>query len=196
MTTKLSNIAALALTAAFLATAPAARADEAQVKSLTFAYMDTKVRDWLEQADLLAAVRAANVANAALSQDDIDALDARWRDGDQTLIAPVLGGVASVALRKLCEGSRGIVTEMILMDNKGLNVGQCGPSSDYWQGDEAKYQKTFPMGPDTIFLDEIELDESSGHEQLQANITVTDPDTGDAIGALTVGIDAGFLLEQ
>jgi hypothetical protein len=52
------------------------------------------------------------------------------------------------------------------------------------------------MGPDTIFLDEIERDESSGHEQLQANITVTDPDTGDAIGALTVGIDAGFLLEQ
>ena len=42
------------------------------------------------------------------------------------------------------------------MDKFGLNVGQSSVTSDYWQGDEDKFQKTFAVGPDAVFIDEPE----------------------------------------
>lgn len=75
------------------------------------------------------------------------------------------------------------------MDAKGLNVGQSDVTSDYMQGDEDKWQKTYPVGPDAVFIDEVEFDDSSGQFQSQANATVTDPATGQAIGAITLGIN-------
>ena len=193
---KLKTLKLLAMAASFSAAGIASFANEAQIKLLTFTYMDTRVSAWIEDDALLATVRAANEARAGLSDDDVLALDQRWRDGDQSVIAPVMDGEASALLKALCDGSRGVVTELILMDALGLNVGQCGPSSDFWQGDEAKHQETYLEGPDAIFVDQIERDDSTGRDQLQASITVTDPETGEAIGALTVGLDAEFLLEE
>jgi hypothetical protein len=46
-----------------------------------------------------------------------------------------------------------MITEMFVMDAKGLNVGQSDVTSDYWQGDEAKWQKTYGAGPGVVFVD-------------------------------------------
>jgi uncharacterized phage infection (PIP) family protein YhgE len=35
-------------------------------------------------------------------------------------------------------------------DNKGLNVGQSDVTSDYWQGDEAKWKKSYKMGAGAV----------------------------------------------
>lgn len=193
---KLKSIRTLAIVATLAVAGGAASANEAQIKMLTFTYVDTRVSGWIKDEALVATVRAANEAHAGLGEADILALDQRWRNDDRSVIDPVMNGEASALLKALCDGSHGVVTELILMDRNGLNVGQCGPSSDYWQGDEAKYQATYLEGPDTIFVGEIEHDASTGRDQLQASITVTDPATGEAIGALTVGLDAGFLLEE
>ena len=87
-----------------------------------------------------------------------------------------------------------MITEVIVMDAKGLNVAASGATSDYWQGDEAKYQETYPKGPGAVHFGEVEFDESSQTYQAQISITVTDPDTGRPIGAMTVGVDAEVLL--
>ena len=74
------------------------------------------------------------------------------------------------------------------MDNKGLNVGQSDMTSDYMQGDEAKWQKTFSQGAGVMFIDEVEFDESSKAFQSQASVTIVD-ESGKPIGAITVGVN-------
>jgi hypothetical protein len=61
-------------------------------------------------------------------------------------------------------------------------------TSDYWQGDEAKWQKTFSMGPDAVFVDEIEKDESTQALQSQISVTIKDS-SGAAVGAITIGLN-------
>ena len=51
----------------------------------------------------------------------------------------------------------GFVTEVFVMDNKGLNVAQSAVTSDYWQGDEAKWQQTYLVGPDALHISEVEF---------------------------------------
>ena len=80
------------------------------------------------------------------------------------------------------------------MDNKGFNVGQSDPTSDYWQGDEDKWQKTYLAGPYAMFIDEIEMDESTQTFQSQLSLSIADPDTGQVIGVVTVGVDVDLLL--
>jgi len=78
-------------------------------------------------------------------------------------------------------------------DNRGLNVAASDATSDYWQGDEDKFTKVFPV-PDGVFISAVELDESTQRYQGQISMTLTDPQTGEALGTLTVGIDAESLL--
>ena len=67
-------------------------------------------------------------------------------------------------------------------------------TSDYWQGDDAKWQKTYQVGPHAVFVDEVEQDESTQRYQTQVSVSIADPVTGEVIGAVTIGIDAEGLL--
>jgi hypothetical protein len=91
------------------------------------------------------------------------------------------------------EESGGLFTEIFAMDAKGLNAAQSVVTSDYWQGDEAKFSESFGIGPDAVHLGEIEQDESTQTFQSQVSITITDPATGAPIGAITAGIDLASL---
>jgi hypothetical protein len=62
-----------------------------------------------------------------------------------------------------------------------------GKTSDYWQGDEAKFQKSFANGSGAVFVDEVEFDDSSQAYLVQISVPVLD--NGTAIGAITFGID-------
>jgi len=68
-------------------------------------------------------------------------------------------------------------------------VGQSNITSDYWQGDEAKFSRTFPRGPGTVFLDAAEWHQDSGTWRVQLNLTVADPRSRAAIGAATFEIN-------
>ena len=43
------------------------------------------------------------------------------------------------------------------MDAMGLNVAASDVTSDYWQGDEAKFKKTYAVGSGAIFIDELSV---------------------------------------
>ncbi|WP_211228880.1 hypothetical protein [Thalassobaculum salexigens] len=142
---------------------------------------------------VIEAVKAQNAETAGLSEAEIDALDKQWRAeaeaGSGPLIDKVLAGKLSAFLKEKKAASNGLYSEVFVMDAKGLNVGQSDVTSDYMQGDEDKWQKTYPVGPDAVFIDEVEFDDSSGQFQSQVNATVVDPATGQAIGAITIGIN-------
>ncbi len=149
------------------------------------------IKEWVQNPAVIDAVKAANAAHASLSQDDIDALDKKWRAGDAAVIDAVLHNDLSTYLSGVKDDGAGLYTEIFVMDDKGLNVGQSDKTSDYWQGDEAKWKETYLIGPDAIHLSDVEEDESSQTFQMQISLPVVDGDH--VIGAVTVGVDADML---
>ena len=129
---------------------------------------------------------------------EVEGLDQQWRSqtgaASQPMIEQVLNSALSQHLSGLKADQQGLVTEIFVMDNKGLNVGQSDVTSDYWQGDEAKWQKTYLAGPDAVFVDEVEQDESTQVFQSQISMAITDPTSGEVIGAITVGVNVDDLL--
>jgi hypothetical protein len=160
-------------------------------------FAEKTIQQWISDPAVIEAINAQNAKNAGLTQADIDALDKKWRAevsaGSHPMIDGVLGAPVSKKLAEFEQAAGGLVTEIFIMDDKGLNVAQSAITSDYWQGDEAKWQKTYSVGPGTIFIDEVEKDESTQTFQSQLSMTVTDPATGKAIGAITVGINVDQL---
>ncbi len=146
---------------------------------------------------IVAAIKAQNAKHAGLAQTEIDALDQAWRAevgaGDQPTIAPVLANDASAFLRGKRDESGGLFTEIFAMDAVGMNVAASDLTSDYWQGDEAKWSETYGAGAGSVHIGEVELDESTQSYQSQVSVTVVDPDTGEAIGAITFGVDVGLI---
>lgn len=162
------------------------------------AYMDTSVQPWASEQMIIDAINAQNAATAGYDAAQIEALDQAWRTevgaGSTPTIDPVLMNGTSQWLRSQVELMGGAVTEVFVMDMHGLNVAASDVTSDYWQGDEAKYQQTYLVGPGAVHMSEIEFDESSQSYQAQVSIAITDPATGKVIGAMTVGINADALM--
>jgi hypothetical protein len=150
----------------------------------------TAVKKLLAQPVTTISIGASNDAHAKIDQAGIDALDNEWKaeakSEKQPLIAEMLSSPLSNYLLYLQARSAGLYTEMFVMDDKGLNVGQSSVTSDYWQGDEGKFQKTFQAGADAVFIDEAEFNDDDKTWRAQLNFTLVDPESGKPIGAATV----------
>lgn len=159
--------------------------------------VNSKFRTWTSDPSLIDAIRAQNKANSGLTQSDIDALDKKWRAetsaSAKPMIDEMLGRPASKRLLGYKNGGEGLFTEIFVMDSRGLNVAQSDATSDYWQGDEAKWKKTFLVGPDAVFIDEVEFDDSTQTYQSQVSLAIADPENGAVIGSITIGVNVDLL---
>lgn len=182
----------IALMALIVSASPAPAAEHEYAGRMRKAFAEM-VKPWLADPALVAAIKDQGTRHAALTAPEIDKLDQQWRGeakkGGGPLVGDVLGRPLSKMLAEKKAAAKGAITELFLMDNKGLNVAQADITTDYMQGDEAKWQKTFLVGPTAVFIDEVDFDQSSGKFQAQYSATVVDPATGQAIGAITVGMD-------
>lgn len=154
---------------------------------------------WARNNDLVAAVQAQNEAHKNLDQTAIFEMDRTWRrEFNSDRAGPM---VSEMFARKLSNWlfvnqveSSGLITEVIVTDNKGVNVGVSGMTSDIWQGDEAKWIESFQKNADTPFISDVTFDQSTGFFQSQISMPVRDPDTGNAIGAITFGVNVQAFL--
>jgi len=194
MLTKLTA-AALALSMALASASQAQEKHEPKAR----AFAEASIKKWMADPIVIKAIKDQNAKHASLSQAEIDNLDKQWRAETKSAAKPkineVLGNPLSTYLKKIKAGSKGFVTEIFVMDNKGLNVGQSDVTSDYWQGDEAKWQKTYLAGPGVIFVDKVDKDESTQTFQTQISVSIADPATNAVIGAVTVGVDVEQLMD-
>jgi hypothetical protein len=162
------------------------------------AFLEADIRGWSHADEIVEAVRAQNAARAGMAEAEILALDAAWQAeigaAETPTIDPVLDNAAADFLRGRVGASGGRITEVFVVDALGLNVAASAVTSDFWQGDEAKFTETFPNGAAGIHFSEVELDESTQRYQAQISLTIVDPDSGEPIGAMTVGVDAEALL--
>lgn len=159
--------------------------------------IDTEIRNWAQSDEVIDAIKSQNKISATLSQADIDRQDKQWRDevkgGDKSLINAVLTNDLSNYLQGVKTSSHGKYTEIFVMDMMGLNVGQSDVTSDYWQGDEDKWQLTYGAGPKGVLIKDVDFDESTQTYQSQVSVAIVDPQSGKAIGAVTVGVNVEML---
>ena len=183
---------ALALVVTVLASSAAA----VDIDAVARDYVATRAAEWMANPALLTAIEAGNAAHAGLDAAAILALDGAWRaeigQPAQPTIQPVLENPASDALRAIIHSAGGTIAEIFVMDNRGLNVAMADTTSDYWQGDEAKFAETFPLGAGAIHAGEVDFDESSQAFEIQISFTFTDA-AGAPVGAMTVALNAEAL---
>jgi hypothetical protein len=157
------------------------------------------IRDWLANPVVELSINSQNKLRKDMTQEQIDAADLQWRAEreaeDQPLVAAILTNPLSSYLTQVQARSGGMFAEIFVMDAVGLNVGQSSITSDFWQGDEAKFQNTFPNGPDAVFIDEAEYSDGADAWLTQLNMTLSNSDR-EPIGAVTVEVNLNELARR
>ena len=161
------------------------------INSLVTPAVIEEMRKWIETDIVRISIGAQNERLQQQTQEQIDALDKQWvgerESDDKPLIAATLSNPLSVYLTRLQGKSLGLYAEIFVMDQNGLNVGQSSITGDFWQGDEAKFQKTFDVSGDALFIDEPEWDDENKIWRGQVSFTITD--NGESIGAVTMEVN-------
>ena len=167
-----------------------ANGHEGKIKS----YINSHIKNWLSSEELIAAVDQQNINHLDITSSEINRLDQRWRKeklrGGGSLISSVMGNELSAFLRGIKAASGGVITEIFVMDNVGLNVGQTNGTGDFMQGDEAKWKKTYKVSAGAVFIDAVEAED--GINISQVSLTVARPNKA-RLGAITIGINVDAL---
>jgi hypothetical protein len=152
-----------------------------------FAAEADKLRGLGQDPVLVAAVKEQNAKNVSL--ETIKRLDAQWTAGKaEALVKQTTTGPCSEHLRAFIAANP-TYGETFVMDSQGALVCATGKTSDYWQGDEAKFQQAWKSGAGAVFIDRPKFDDSAAGAIAQISVPVMDDDR--AIGAITVGIVVG-----
>ncbi len=174
------------------------------------------VAKWSNDPKLVEAIKASTTKNRKLSFDEVTMIDNQWKvakagvekekkaagwlksNTEESVEEHVKKGKAllkeaqdnevSKMLKAEMEKAepKGAVTEIFVMDGWGWNVGQTGGTSDYYQGDEGKWQKTFASG-DANEVEVLPIVEEDGVRYAHVSLPIKDGDKN--IGAVTVGVD-------
>jgi hypothetical protein len=138
-----------------------------------------------QDATLVSLVEAQNAKRVSLAK--IQEIDKQWiaEKGINAFMSGLLGNSASTRLLSLT-GQYGFILEAFVMDNQGALVGLTNKTSDYWQGDEAKFTDSYKGGTGAVHYGEPEFDESANATIVQISVPVSKG--GKAIGAITFGV--------
>ncbi len=139
---------------------------------------------------VVAAVRSQNGKQVPLQE--IQRIDKIWmatRGIDERMKALMENDCAK-ALKRIQQTHREIA-EAFVMDDRGANVCMTNKTSDYWQGDEAKWKEAFRGGQGGVLVDQPAFDESAQAYVAQVSVPVTSG--GRAIGAVTIGVNLEVL---
>jgi len=151
------------------------------------------IKEWSQKPVVLISLMAQNKDNQNRTMDHIKALDKIWRDQlqskNKTVIVSKNKNPLSGYLSYIQSNSGGLYTSISIMDEKGLNVAQSVTTEDYWQGDEAKYQKTYALGSDAIYIDKAVFHEETQTWRAEFSLTLTEKNDSKPLGAMTVEVN-------
>lgn len=150
-------------------------------------------------SDFMDGLFAAPGRRSHLSQGEIANLDAIWSQINHPehalLVAEVLNTPTAEQLRQVIKHSDGVIEELFLVNAQGLLVASSHMTTDYWQGDEAKFIQ-IEVDPDAAyFIDEVRYDQSSRHFLSQVSVPFRN-EQSELMGILVVGIDVERALSE
>jgi hypothetical protein len=181
--------AALARAAGPAAAAPGAAvafedaALPARQKELLARYA-SQVVGWASNEQLVRG--AQQQSSKPASSDRIRQIDAAWQRGEdpEGLATALADNECAQALRALVGGNRGF-GEAFVTDSRGAIVCMSRRTSDYWQGDEAKWTRSWAGGSGAVFISKVAHDDSTGLDLMHISVPIRAG--GRLVGVLTVG---------
>lgn len=146
---------------------------------------------WGRSQSLLDSLRRN--AGPTLQPAAISDLDQQWRNELESPRQPLIDSIRQLPASALLAGIQRqhapLFNELILTDQRGLIVGMSEVTSDYWQGDEAKFNNARTLKPDQLLIEPISYDASTQSFQVQVSAPLHDPQQRDFLGVLTLGIN-------
>ncbi|PTU73454.1 transporter substrate-binding domain-containing protein [Pseudomonas mangrovi] len=153
---------------------------------------------WGKHQLLLAALQEPR---PALEQDSIIALDRQWvaarEQGQSTLLGErIASHPASAYLRQVQQRYAPLFGEIFIADEQGLVVAMSQPTSDYWQGDEAKFLQTRGLAEGEAVIEALSYDASSQSFLVQLHLPLFDAGGRTRLGTLTIGMNIEAVFAQ
>jgi hypothetical protein len=159
-------------------------AEKASPKIIDLA--NSKLIKWGSDPVIVSAVKGENAKNKTL--DQIKEMDKKWMDtaGVDGFMKSLMESPCGKHLQTLQKTSP-YYAEIFVMDSQGANVCMSDKTSDYWQGDEAKFIESYKGGVGAVQFSDVGFDKSTQAYLVQVSVPVKD--AGKVIGAVTIGIN-------
>ena len=182
MTTRPILTAALAV---LLLSAAALGAQNMDVPKTLVSFVNDELIRFGSDPAVVKAVKEQNARGFSLAQ--IKAEDQRWINSDSIdgFMFDLMRNRCSYQLLNL-QLKHPYIVEAFVMDNQGALVGLTNKTSDYWQGDEAKFVESYQNGTGAVHYGDVEYDDSIGEIVVQVSVPVVSGSR--AIGAVTFGV--------
>jgi hypothetical protein len=135
---------------------------------------------------IVKAVRYENEKKKSLVQ--IKEMNEKWKatPGIADYMKAMMDSECGKHLKEI-QKTKSFYAELFVMDNLGANVCMSNKTSDYWQGDEAKFIRSYNKGEGAVHIGKVKFDDSTRAYLSQVSVPVRD--AGKVIGAVTIGID-------
>tara|TARA_B100002003_G_C13996995_1_gene481464 strand:+ start:65 stop:682 length:618 start_codon:yes stop_codon:yes gene_type:complete len=143
------------------------------------------INKWAQNPVLINSVIKQNQKNVPL--DEIIKIDKQWLAGEINNFAISLqkNRAGKLLYDHISQNSR-LYVEAFLCDEKGAVVAEYPKTTDYWQGDEEKFLKSYNSGKGQIDVGPLSFDDSTKTNSVQISIPVFDKKK--TIDVLIVGL--------
>lgn len=135
---------------------------------------------------------------------DVMTIDSKWQAlaplAMPEVAARILALPGSRALEAWQDSHKGLITEVMLINNMGTVAAMSRVTSDYWQGDEPKFQLAM-QGSETepgraLFISPIRYDPSTSRFQIDVSAPVLSGNGDPHEGVIVVGLDIESALNE
>ncbi|MFX3675456.1 MAG: hypothetical protein ACN6I6_00310 [bacterium] len=161
-------------------------ATPAQLKKMA----EKELMPLLQNKPIIDSVRAQNAK--AMSLKEIKAIDTKWvrTAGYDDFMRKLMANDCTAVLKKAMKRYNYIL-EAFIVDSQGAVVCMLDKTTDYWQGDEAKFTKAFNNGKGETFIDKVRFDESAQAYTSQISLPIMNDKK--VIGVGTFGVNVNLV---
>ena len=170
----------VSLVALFALSGPVEPTAAVRIKDTAYARV-ARAQAIAQDSSIHSAVAASNAR--AESPELVGRRDALWiANPRDPLRQEIVQAPCSARVREMVKYDP-FGVEAFVMNDRGTVVCSMVETPDYWQGDEAKWQRTFVDGKDS-FVEDLAFDPSSGKYAIQVSVPITE--AGKRTGAVTL----------
>jgi ABC-type amino acid transport substrate-binding protein len=150
--------------------------------------------DLFRELEALLPMAAAIEAGPEITNlSEILNLDAQWQalapQHHSEMARRVADQAASITMSGWQKSHESLVTEIMLTNRIGTLVAMSRLTSDFWQGDEPKFDEHIQGDARAIFVSPIRYDGSTARFQVIVSMPVTTPGNWQPLGVLIIGLD-------
>lgn len=136
--------------------------------------IERDILPWINNEVIINEVNKRNFEARNRTLAEIKELDEKWiKSKDiEDWMKSYFDNPASKFLLEKEKEFQGLIKEIFVMDYQGCNVALTDKTSDFWQGDEDKFNKSY--GEKRIFIDRISFDLSTRTNSKQISLPLYD----------------------